>query len=137
DSTDSERSAEGGVTTVDEQELAALASEGVLVVDVRSPGEFAQGHVPGAVNVPYTEIPAVAARWDLAEPIAVYCLSGDRSGTAVDTLVRMGFREIYHFDAGLQAWNGQLDQGSSAPIPETGSEAAITGPVMYEFYSDG
>lgn len=65
--------------------------EGALLVDVRTPGEFAGGHLPGALNVPLQELDARAA--ELAKknkPIVVYCASGMRSASASRVLQRAG-----------------------------------------------
>jgi len=72
-------------------EAKRLVSEGALLLDVRSPGEFAGGHLEGALNVPVGDIGGRAA--DLAKkgkPIVVYCASGMRSGSAARTLKQAG-----------------------------------------------
>ncbi len=124
------------VENIDATKLEELANGGVRVVDVRSAGEYAQAHVPGALNVPYTEIGVVAASWNRDEPIAVYCLTGARSSSAVQTLTSLGFTKIYHFDAGFQAWRGPVEEGSGTAVSEI-APPKVSGPVMYEFYSDG
>jgi phage shock protein E len=68
-----------------------VAEEGALLVDVRTPGEFAGGHLPGALNVPIGALDERAA--ELAKkgkPIVVYCASGMRSGSARRVLQRAG-----------------------------------------------
>lgn len=68
-----------------------LVAEGALLVDVRSPGEFAGGHLPGALNVPVGNIGGQAA--DLVKkgkPIVVYCASGMRSASAASALKAAG-----------------------------------------------
>lgn len=77
-------------------ETAAAAGEEVVYVDVRSPEEFAAGHVVGAINIPHTEM---AARHDELEPhadkeIVLYCRTGRRSGMAQDVLEREGFTNL-------------------------------------------
>ena len=67
------------------------------VVDVRTPGEFLDGHYPGAINIPLNEL---SQRLDelkeLKMPIVAYCRSGARSGTAVSVLKQNGFNEVYN-----------------------------------------
>ncbi len=56
------------------------ATPGARLVDVRTPGEYAGGHIPGAVNVPLQQISAIASEVpDKSTPLFVYCMSGARS----------------------------------------------------------
>lgn len=87
------------------------ASPAVLVIDVRSPQEFAAGHVSGAVNLPLNEfaqkIAALAA--DKDAPIILYCASGARSGMAVNFLQQSGYTAVSNgINASLVA--GQLQR---------------------------
>ena len=60
------------------------ATPGARLVDVRTPGEYAGGHIPGAVNVPLQQIGAIASEVpDKSTPLFVYCMSGARSQQAV------------------------------------------------------
>ena len=67
------------------------------IVDVRTPEEFADGHYPGAINIPLNE---VQQRFDefkkLKQPIVAYCRSGNRSGMAVSILKQNGLSEVYN-----------------------------------------
>lgn len=76
-----------------------------VLLDVRTPDEYRQGHIPGAVLVPNYELKARirAALPDLEIPVFVYCLSGARSMGAARQLVRMGYRTVYDL-GGLVAW---------------------------------
>ncbi len=74
----------------------ALATEGTLVLDVRSSGEYAGGHAEGAIHVPVGEI---SERIATLQPnkdaqIIVYCASGNRSGKATELLSSMGYTKI-------------------------------------------
>jgi len=79
-------------------DLTALAAvdNGALLVDVRSPGEFAGGHLEGALNIPHTEILAGirALGTDREAPIVLYCRSGNRSGIATRALEEAGFTDV-------------------------------------------
>ncbi|HET9594358.1 MAG TPA: rhodanese-like domain-containing protein [Anaeromyxobacteraceae bacterium] len=82
----------------------ALAARGVKVVDVRTPEEFAEGHVPGAVNIPYDQIAARAAEiGPPATPVLLYCRSGRRSGIAAQALAAKSFTAIYDMKT-FDAW---------------------------------
>lgn len=67
------------------------------IVDVRTPGEYLDGHYPGAVNIPLNEL---SQRLDelkeMKKPIVAYCRSGARSGMAVSVLQQNGFSEVYN-----------------------------------------
>jgi hydroxyacylglutathione hydrolase len=89
---------------VDALRAELQAARPVQVVDVRRPGEFATGHVPGAVNLPLDRIEAEARRLDPERPTAVICAGGYRSSAAAGLLARQGFREIYNVVGGTSAW---------------------------------
>ncbi len=81
-----------------DDELKRLLGSGAKVVDVRTPGEFARGHVKGAVNVPLNDIDlrieSIAA--DKDAPLLVHCQSGHRSARAKDILDRKGYTRVYN-----------------------------------------
>ena len=67
------------------------------VVDVRTPGEYLEGHYPGAINIPLNELPNRLEEFkELKSPIVAYCRSGARSGMAVSLLKQNGFSEVYN-----------------------------------------
>jgi len=81
---------------VDGATAAALAASGATVVDVRTPAEFAAGHVPGAINVPFDEIARRARELGPpATPLVVYCRSGRRSAIAVEALRGLGYGKVW------------------------------------------
>jgi phage shock protein E len=77
---------------VDENLLAVLAEQ-PLVVDVRTPEEFATGHYPGAINIPHDKIVDGIRALSVAnsDPIVLYCRTGNRSGQAERALTAVGF----------------------------------------------
>lgn len=85
---------------VDATAARALVADGVKVVDVRTPAEFAAGHVPGAVNVPFDQIGARAGELGPSStPVLLYCRTGRRSGIAAQTLKGKGFTRVYDLQA--------------------------------------
>lgn len=73
-----------------------LVLGGARVVDVRTPAEFAAGHVPGALNIPFDEIGRRAVEvGDPGDPVVLYCRTGRRSGLAAATLRGLGFSRTY------------------------------------------
>ena len=85
---------------------SALKRPGTTIVDVRTPQEYAQGHLPGAVNVDVSspDFAAQIATLDPSAPYAVYCRSGNRSGVAVAAMAEQGFTAAYHLGGGIGAW---------------------------------
>lgn len=85
-----------GGPTITSDEARALVKQGALLLDVRTPGEFASGHVEGAINIPVQELEeklaSVPAKKD--QPIVVYCQSGRRSAAAKQVLDKAGFARV-------------------------------------------
>lgn len=81
-------------------EAVAAVKAGALLVDVRTPGEFASGHVEGAINIPFDQASARLAEFgDKDKPVVLYCRSGRRSAIAKDTLEKAGFKTVYDIGA--------------------------------------
>jgi glyoxylase-like metal-dependent hydrolase (beta-lactamase superfamily II)/rhodanese-related sulfurtransferase len=74
------------------------------VVDVRRPGEYAAGHVPGARAVPLSDLENHLAQLDRGKPLAVVCASGYRSSIASSILARRGFATLFNVVGGTSAW---------------------------------
>ena len=75
------------------------------VIDVRAPGEYESGHLPGAKNVPLPELERrVDRELDPSQPTAVVCAGGYRSAAAASLLQRHGFKELYNIIGGTSAW---------------------------------
>lgn len=87
------------------KELIENASA-VQVIDVRTPAEFATGYLPKAINIDFFDenFQSELDKLDRNKPVAVYCTVGQRSGKAYDMLVQMDFRNVYHLEGGLNAW---------------------------------
>ncbi len=74
---------------------------GALLVDVRTPEEFAAGHLPNAINIPHEKVVGELAKLGIAKdaPLVLYCRSGRRSGVAEDALAGAGYRQLYNAGA--------------------------------------
>jgi phage shock protein E len=93
---------------VDGPTAKALVAAGAKVVDVRTPQEFASGHVPGAINIPYEDVVRRAAEiGPPSTPVVLYCRSGRRSAIAAEALRKAGYRELYDLQAAT-SWPGEL-----------------------------
>lgn len=73
-------------------------ASGAMVLDVRTPEEFAAGHLVNAVNIPFEQVAAEFAKRGIAKDTSVvlYCRSGRRSGIATDALVAAGYTKTYN-----------------------------------------
>ena len=63
-------------------DLSTILQQGATILDVRTPAEFAQGHVKGAVNIPLDQLQRSTAKVPKGKPVITCCLSGGRSGVA-------------------------------------------------------
>ncbi|MGJ3238558.1 MAG: rhodanese-like domain-containing protein [Anaerolineae bacterium] len=75
-----------------------------ILIDVRTRGEFASGHIAGALNIPVEEIASRLNEIPAGMPVVIYCRSGNRSATASATLSRNDFSEIYDL-GGIIGWS--------------------------------
>ncbi|MFA9423302.1 MAG: rhodanese-like domain-containing protein [Sedimentibacter sp.] len=84
---------------------AIIDSEEVIILDVRTQAEYDEGHIENAVLLPVTDIKSMAENIlvDKNGKILVYCRSGNRSATASQTLIEMGYTNIYDF-GGIADW---------------------------------
>ena len=83
--------------------FAAAHGDGAFVVDVREPGEYLGGHVPGAMLVPMGQLPSRLTELPKGKPIYVICASGNRSLSMTSLLIRAG-HEAYSVSGGTEAW---------------------------------
>ena len=82
-----------------------------IILDVRRPDEYAEGHIPGAINVPNEEIGTaeIAKLPNKSQLILVYCRSGRRSKEAAAKLVNLGYTNIVEF-GGILDWHGNIEK---------------------------
>ena len=96
--------------TAEEAELIMESEESYIILDVRTREEYEQGHIPGAILIPDTEIEAKAegALTDKDQLILVYCRSGRRSKLAAEALVELGYTNIREF-GGIIDWPYEVE----------------------------
>ncbi|MBW2526720.1 MAG: rhodanese-like domain-containing protein [Deltaproteobacteria bacterium] len=105
---------------IDEALLARAVADGATLVDVRTPGEFASGHVEGARNIPLQELPSrLHALGSKQRPVLVYCRSGNRSGSAKRQLERAGFQRVINLGSKGRAEQA-LQRAASAELAAEG-----------------
>ena len=82
-----------------------------IILDARRPDEFAEGHIPGAINVPNEEIGTaeIAELPNKSQLILVYCRSGRRSKEASEKLVKLGYTNIVEF-GGILDYKGEIEK---------------------------
>ncbi|MCP5207994.1 MAG: rhodanese-like domain-containing protein [Hahellaceae bacterium] len=97
-----------GWQDISQVELLSVKEAGTAleIIDVRTPEEFASGHVPGAINIPLDDLsahlPKLASLKD--QPVVVYCRSGRRAGVALERLAQEGFSQLRHLDGDMLGW---------------------------------
>lgn len=99
--------AEGGFKEISAADFEKRRTKGKApVLDVRSPEEFAKGHVTGAINahIHSPDFAAKAAQFDKQKPILVNCHVGSRGAIAAAELAKLGFKTVFNLDGGLGAW---------------------------------
>ncbi|MGV1087775.1 MAG: rhodanese-like domain-containing protein [Mycobacterium sp.] len=86
-----------------------LTRPGIQIVDVRTPAEFADGHIAGAVNIPVQQPDFIEriARLDPKATYAVYCHSGNRSKSAVAQMQGAGIANIFELASGTSGWTAE------------------------------
>ena len=113
--------ASGDIQDVSAPELKALLADGSgsrpVVVDVREPWEYAQGHIPGAVLIPLGQLASRLGELDPSTPVAAVCASGNRSQSAAALRGQKGFPKVYNLLDGMYGW-----QSSGYEISRNGKE---------------
>ena len=99
-----------GISTISVEAAAAITDnppDDLVVLDVRTPEEYAEGHLDGAVLVDFyaPDFAEQLAALDTDVPYLVYCRSGNRSGQAIDVMEQLGFTSVVDVDGGIVAWS--------------------------------
>jgi rhodanese-related sulfurtransferase len=86
------------------QDLASHTESQSLVIDVRQPEEYAQGHVPGAILMPLDMLESRLDELPKDEALYIICRSGNRSVQASELLLQKGFKDVRNVQGGTLAW---------------------------------
>ena len=94
------------ISLITPEQLGDLLNSGAqpILIDVREPVEFKQGHIAGARNVPLTALSDVVADYDLNDEIVFICRSGMRSLQAASFWNSLGYRKAMNLEGGMDAW---------------------------------
>ncbi len=91
-----------GIKQISPRELDQ--KKGMMLLDVRGDKEYSQGHIPGAVHVPLSDIGDKVKKLKKDKELVVYCRSGNQSIWAIKRLMGMGYKNLYNLKGGYSAW---------------------------------
>ncbi len=106
------------ITEVHVDDVHKKLPDNPVIIDVREPGEYLAGHLPGAVNIPRGvlefQITGYLQERDQAGQIFLYCRSGGRGALASDVMQQMGYQDVCNISGGFEAW-----KKAGLPVTET------------------
>lgn len=103
------------ITELDHKAFMEVSAQST-VVDVRTPEEYAKGHVPGAINIPLATVGDSINMFGATDtPIVVYCRSGYRAGKALEVLSEAGYTNLHHLEGDIKGWE---EAGLEMEVPE-------------------
>ncbi len=87
-------------------ELSARRASGTapVVIDVRTAEEFAAGHIPGALNIPFDQVAQRISEVEAPHGVVLYCMVGPRARKGESALLGAGYTSVLHLEGGLAAW---------------------------------
>lgn len=89
---------------IDPATAQQLREQGATLVDIRDPGSYDNGHIPGAIHIDNGSVHNFIAAADLDKPLVVVCYHGNSSQSAAAWLAQQGFAEVYSLDGGFELW---------------------------------
>lgn len=92
------------VPEITPEQASVRQEQGALILDVREPNEWQEGHVSGATHIPLGELPNRLGELDRNGEIIAVCRGGNRSAFATDTLLKAGFKQVRNMTGGTLAW---------------------------------
>lgn len=95
------------ITDIDWAKALEMQKNGGALIDVRTPGEFAEGSVPGAVNIPLQEIQQRLAEFPKDKDLLIFCRSGKRSMAASNFLIQNGYDRVFNVVGGILAYSAK------------------------------
>ncbi len=117
--------------TVEDFEQAVTQTD-PLVIDVREEGEYADGHIPGAVSIPIRTLAANVDAIPMDTPVIVYCQSGYRAGLATAALRSLGYDNVRAFGGSYKAWTAAEKDVSTEAVALPAGEAKDIAPELLE-----
>lgn len=89
------------------EQAQILREQGAVVVDIRDPQSYANGHISGALHLDNHNLADFIARANFDQPLIVACYHGNSSQSAAAYLAHQGFAEVYSLDGGFELWHGR------------------------------
>lgn len=87
------------------EEVEEITANGATILDVRTEGEFSEGHIPGAINMEIGEMSEEEIeKLDKEKSYLLYCRSGGRSSRAAQILDFLDFKNVYNLEGGYMEW---------------------------------
>ena len=96
-----------GAKLVNVEQCAALSADtNAVILDVRTPQEFKEGHIPGATNLDYfaPDFDGKLKALDKSKSYVLHCSAGGRSSQAAARMLKAGFTNVIYFEAGMNGW---------------------------------
>lgn len=75
-----------------------------VAIDVRTPEEYAAGHIPGALNIPFDQVAERISEVDAPRGVALYCMLGPRARKGEAALLAAGYDSVLHLEGGFAGW---------------------------------
>lgn len=103
-----------------------ITAEDVKIIDVRTPEEYNEGYIKGAINIDWNagDFETATTQFGKEQKIFLYCKSGTRSGNAFDLLKKLGYKNVYNLNGGITAW-----KEAQLPIETKASAQAAAKPA--------
>lgn len=95
-----------------EMEKWLAAGRELVIVDLREPDLFEQGHIPGAILLPYVAARRSLEGLDLDATVVFVCHNGPMGSTIAQLAVERGFKQVYNLEGGMADWKGAMAQGA-------------------------
>ncbi len=97
------------IKSIDAEELKSLTKNDIILLDVRTPAEYENGKIEGALTIDYrsSEFKSELSKLDNSKEIIVYCAAGGRSTRASNMLKDLGFKTIYNYTGGFNDWKAR------------------------------
>lgn len=116
----------------------------VQLVDVRTPGEFRNGHLKNAMNIDWSadDFNEKSKALDKSKPVFVYCMSGPRSMAAAAKLKEMGFKNVYEMQGGMMKWRNaslpevKVSHSAGMSLAQYNEMLKSSTPVLVDFYAE-
>src|SRR5690606_24043140 len=99
-----------GLKTLREEQFRnkMQSSRDPVLIDVRETGEYRRGHIPGAKNIPLSQLQGRLGEIPQDKDLLLYCQSGMRSKNAARILSKNGYSKLFHLAGGISAWSGKI-----------------------------